>query len=149
MSGREIHTTFAGGGLDRCGELRRDTPALAQALADPATRFVPVWREQCLVADGAAVLLAREQLGALPDSIDTRLVFLGRDAAGYLFAVDLPDVAGDGPQAGFRELREVMGELPAADASLVAYARAMLGWQARHAHCGVCGAPMRRPKAAL
>jgi NAD+ diphosphatase len=140
VTSADIAITFAGGPLDRCGELRGDAAAMAAAFSDPETRFVPVWRYRCLVDGVHATLVAGAELGeAAAASDDT--VFLGRQHGRYLFAVRLPDeqehqlpVSGE-----FVELREAMSRLAAADASLVAYARAMVLWQDRHRHCGCCG----------
>ena len=62
----ENYNVFAGAFVDRTGERRKDRDWLDSALADEATRFVPVWGERCLVADEppAAVLLARADIEA-------------------------------------------------------------------------------------
>jgi len=39
------------------------------------------------------------------------------------------------------ELRPLTAALPADEAGLLAYARALVIWRARHRRCGVCGAP--------
>ena len=36
-------------------------------------------------------------------------------------------------------LRELTGQLAEPEAALLAYAKAMVGWQRRHRHCGLCG----------
>src|SRR5258706_15298692 len=41
------------------------------------------------------------------------------------------------------ELRPLLTELPESEAAVLACARALLIWRARHRHCGVCGAPTR------
>jgi NAD+ diphosphatase len=43
----------------------------------------------------------------------------------------------------FADLRLTAGLLPADDAGLLAYARAMIYWRQRHRYCGACGAPTR------
>ena len=52
-----------------------------------------------------------------------------------------------------QELRPLAPMLPADSASLLAYARALVLWRARHRFCGVCGAAepagSRRPRHAL
>ena len=140
MTNADIQITFAGGPLDRCGELRGDAAAMAAAFSDPATRFLPVWRYRCLVDGAHATLLVRDELGAAAPACD-ETVFLGRQDGRFLFAVRLPDEpAPTLPVSGeFVELREAMSRLAADDASLVAYARAMILWQDRHRHCGRCG----------
>ena len=50
-----MHVNFyAGSELDRAAHARRDAEWLAAALARPATRIVPVWRQQSLVVMGDA-----------------------------------------------------------------------------------------------
>lgn len=140
--------TFAGGNLDRATAVRADPEALAAALASAQARFVPVWRQRCLVdKTGACLATAAELDTASPGADDP--ILLGRRDDQWLFAAELeashePVLA---PGQVFAELREVMGELPAADAALVAYARAMVNWRAHHRHCGLCGAPNQAQEA--
>ncbi len=59
-----IHV-YAGPYVDRASELRKDDAWLAGALANPATRYVLVWRQRNLVRTApapGAVLLEREML---------------------------------------------------------------------------------------
>ncbi|MGI9329360.1 MAG: NAD(+) diphosphatase [Gammaproteobacteria bacterium] len=134
--------TFAGSELDRATALRDDPSALQAALQSPTARFVPLWRGQCLVKDDAAGYFVAEQLA--PGEVESgKHILLGRRDGYGLFALNLDADREPAVLTGqhFAELRHVMGELPAGDAALLAYARAMLNWHERHAHCGVCGAP--------
>jgi NAD+ diphosphatase len=138
----ESHTYFSGQYLDRCTGLRRDEQRLAGIRDDPATRFMPVWDERCLVRDHAAARLTRRELGSrLPAS--HQAIFLGSEPAGHLFAVgiDERDEPGDLGPGNFAGLRELISDLPEREAALLAYARAMVHWHRRHRHCGMCGAP--------
>ncbi|MGA8756451.1 MAG: NAD(+) diphosphatase, partial [Stellaceae bacterium] len=47
----------------------------------------------------------------------------------------------------FAEFRQLGGRLDRRDAALLAHARAMLYWHARHRFCGVCGSPTRAEEA--
>jgi len=134
--------TFAGSDLDRATALRDDPAALQAALQSPAARFVPLWRSQCLVQGDAAGYFVAEQFKP-GEAESAKHILLGRRGDHWLFALNLDPEREPAVLAGqhFEELRNVMGELPAGDAALVAYARAMLNWHERHAHCGVCGAP--------
>ena len=142
MSTDEILTTFAGASVDRCGELRTDRRQLESAFRAEQARFVGVWRQRCLVRDDAAVRLTHAELSRLSPSLSDT-VFLGRQQGQFLFALRMTlDQPPKLPDAGeFVELREVMHRLNAPDAELIAYARAMIDWQDRHAFCGVCGQP--------
>jgi NAD+ diphosphatase len=134
--------TFSGAGIERFAELRQLPEALAAAYAEAETRFLPVWQSCCLVREGFVAELRREELELVAAGHEST-VFLGRRAGRALFAVRL---AGELPPAGlsgadFLGLREIASQVSEADAALLAYARAMILWQERHRHCGVCGAP--------
>ncbi len=150
--------TFAGAGIDRAGCLRGDEAALAERLAAPASRVLPVWRGKPLVGpDGAGFLPVDHPVlaGARGD-----LIFLGLTEGAARFARDLSDWEPPEhmpkPEQGFfdpteqghpdlpedwhfAELRGVMARLPRGDAELVATAKAILGWQRSHRFCSVCG----------
>src|SRR5262245_6534910 len=69
------------------------------------------------------------------------LVMLAHFHGRTCFAVEVPD---DAPpelddDLDFKDLRFAGGELPADEAGLVAYARAMVLWRQRHRFCGTCG----------
>ncbi|GAB3729904.1 NAD(+) diphosphatase [Luteimonas pelagia] len=68
-------------------------------------------------------------------------VFLGldRDGRGWFALARVVDVAA--PEAPV-DLRTAAANWPAFDATVFAQARAVLHWQARHRHCGACGAAL-------
>ena len=77
-----------------------------------------------------------------------QLVFLGLDAAGPLFALDLSghDEAAIEPIVAdrqFIDLRCVGWLLDAQQAATLAYARGLLHWNRHHRYCGACGSPTR------
>jgi len=140
----ENQNVFAGAFVDRSGERRKDPDWLRDALASDDSRFVPVWREQFLVAGvpPAAVLLSRDRLARPVDESD--LIFLGifREHPTFAIAFD----AADTPLADageFKELRFLGTVLPADEANLVAHARALVLWHAATIYCAVCGSPLR------
>ena len=135
-----LTTFFSGGRIARSGSVREDAAALSNAWHDPATRFIAVWNSRCLVRDEQALLLTLAEMGAAAQYPDA--IYLGQQGATHLFAVGLPDeLAADGPEADwFADFRGLMSGLLPDDAALLAYAKGMLEWQARHRHCGVCGA---------
>ncbi len=62
--------------------------------------------------------------------------------------VDLPpEQAIEHAGEAFCELRPLAAELPASEASLLAYARALSLWRANHRHCSRCSGPMRSDRA--
>jgi NAD+ diphosphatase len=141
---------YAGGHLDRAGERRADDGWVASMHAHPAARVVPVWRDRSLVrdaaGDAAAVLLAADLWSAVsPAAVDEPWTLLGLDDTGPVFAADASALdersAACGVDAAFVDLPKVAARLPAEDAALLAYARAMTYWHRRTRFCGVCGAP--------
>ena len=142
---------YAGLELARFSERRRDAAFIDSQIAETAARIVPVWRARNLISPGdapRAAFLAPRAIDA--SASDPRLmVFLGaRDGASY-FALDvsgheeheLPRIFGTA--ASFVDLRSIGPLLDAQEAALLAYARGIMHWHARHRHCGVCGAPTR------
>jgi NAD+ diphosphatase len=136
---------YAAAGLDRAGHRRKDAGWVAERLADPATRFVPLWRSQNLVlqAEPRWVLLAAEEIacfGAEP-------VLLGLTGETCLFTVDLSaherplDALALAAPAEFMDLRRIGPLLARSEGSILAFARGILWWNQRHRFCGICGAP--------
>ena len=137
------HNVFAGAFVDRSGELRKDTDWLERALADSATRFVPVWGDRCLI-DGdppRATLLKRDQLAHCIN--DQNLIFLGlfRDEPAFAVAIDSGDEPPCQGPGEYHDLRFIGTALPADEANLAAHARALVLWHQSQRYCGSCGAP--------
>jgi len=139
---------FAGPYLDRAAHLRKDEAFVAAALLDPSARFVPIWRTNTLLrrrgGEWSAELL---EPSALPRERwpDASPVMLGHFRGQICFAIEVPD---DAPptldaELDFKDLRFAGGELPADEAGLLAYARAMVLWRQRHRYCGTCGSANR------
>jgi NAD+ diphosphatase len=135
---------FAGPYIDRRAEERENPHWLAEARADPATRYLLAQGTAQLLQGGAEphiALLANSSAllaAAEPDSE----VLLGWFHGARCVLAELP--AGRSfelpPGTELGELRPLTAVLPADEAGLLAYARALLIWRARHRHCGVCGA---------
>jgi len=146
---------YAGGPLDRLAHLRRDTAWIAQRLADPATRILPVWRLQSLVIAGtaprAAWLTPERAATLLADGRD--MAFLGDYESVGHFAVDVSQLEDPAPVAGlaeaatFADLRAVGPLMSREHGALLAYARGLMNWHARHRFCGVCGSPTESAEA--
>jgi NAD+ diphosphatase len=132
---------YSGHGFDRAGLRRTDARWLAERRADPSTRVVAL-------AEQLAVLIAGEEaapraglvtVAELGRPLPEEALFLGIEAEVAVFAVELNDHR---PAAGrFVDLRGVGPLLPRREAGLLAYARGLAYWHARHRFCGVCGAP--------
>ncbi|MEQ8355750.1 MAG: NAD(+) diphosphatase [Kiloniellaceae bacterium] len=132
--------------LDRADHLRGDPERLEALLRDPRSRIVPLWRNMHLIAEEAiAVWLERAEASALLE-VAGDSIFLGlREEIAYQ-AVDLshleepeigPLTAGRG---AFRDLRQVGPIMDREDSAILAYARGLAHWHARHGFCGICGA---------
>jgi len=131
--------------LDRAAHLRQDPAWFETALADVRSRAVPVWNSRNLVVEGETPRAALLGLDVVPTQHrdPDHLVLLGRLGESHCFAyeidsIEAPDLM---PGARFEDLRLLAARLPADEAGLLAYARAMLTWRRRHRYCGSCGAP--------
>ena len=150
---------YAGGRLDRAVKLREDDDWISAAFVSDAAVAVLVHNDQNLVVGiagreetprAAVVPLAivRERLAG-PGAVWS---FLGLDGEAPVFGVDLtPEIVADVAEirdAGeFVDLRRVGALMPADEAALLAYARALLTWHRRHRYCSVCGSPAESTRA--
>src|SRR5690348_13605715 len=137
---------YAAGGLDRVGHRRKDAAWLAERLAHPSSRFIPVWRSQNLIIAGdapRAAFLARQEI--IDAGGETALLGIIGECA--YFAVDLSHVEAPlqalrpSDAVEFTDLRRVGPLLARHEGSLLAYARGIAHWHMRHRFCAVCGSP--------
>jgi len=160
-------------GFERAGLRRRDTAWIVERLIDPGSLFVPVWRNQNLVIelDGGeprAVVLDTDRItGIIGRNTEDRLaggelVFLGVIEERAHFALDVspieaplemlqsPALAASGAPAAtvrFADLRQIGPRIERREGALLALARAMMFWHARHRYCGLCGSHTRSEEA--
>jgi NAD+ diphosphatase len=162
-------------GFERAGLRRRDTAWIVERIADPGSLFVPVWRNQSLVIEleggepRAVVLPSTGIADVLGESAADaerlaagQVVFLGVIDQRAHFALDLssveaplemlhsPALAASGIDAAtirFADLRQVGPRIDRHEGALLALARAMMFWHARHRYCGLCGSPTRSEEA--
>ncbi len=141
---------FAGGLLDRAGHVRRDADWLRARREEPDTRFLPIWHLKALVREGSLVelgwLRGSDVAADLQGSAQT--VLLGLDDQGVAhFAVDVSARApedGEAPFAAsgaFHDVRPLAMRVSRGDAAILAQARSMIDWHARHGFCAKCGKP--------
>ncbi len=139
---------YTGSPLDRADGRRTDEAWIAGRLADPASRWVPVWRARTLfrgLDEGRpeAVFLTGEAASAV------RLAggpwaFLGLQDGIAVFTVDVSAVEDPLPLlpdgvARFEDLRRLGPGLAPNEAAVLAHARGLMHWRTRHGFCGVCG----------
>src|SRR5437660_12655296 len=166
---------YAHPGFERAGLRRREPDWIRERVLDPASVFIPVWRNQNLVIEveesepRAASITVEGVISVFGEigDIDERLAhgyfgFLGGIDERAHFALDVsaieaplemvrsPALAAAGiAEAGvrFADLRQLAGRLERREGSLLAFARAMLFWHSRHRFCGLCGSPTRSEEA--
>ena len=134
---------FAASNLDRASNLRRDPSWVEARLADPNSRFLPLQTLKPLVTtkDGQA-RLGWQSRAALGDIAGRTCIMLGLLDETCHFAVDLPAETEMPSAAGsFTEVRPIAPQLPVTETGILAQARSMLDWHARHGFCSVCGQP--------
>jgi NAD+ diphosphatase len=134
---------FVDGYLERRVEAREDPGWLPSVLAAAGTRF--------LISHGTRHLIRREpspQIAfvgadhpAVLEADPSRLLLLGWFRGAACVLVDAAAPVATTTEVTFEELRPLIATLRQDEAGLLAGARALLVWRARHRHCGVCGAP--------
>jgi NAD+ diphosphatase len=144
---RSHPNVLAGPYVERAAHWRKDEERLRAALADPATWFVPVWRARSAVvasSDGRTSAYFATGTQALAGLDPSSFILLGEFHERVVFAVVLASEAPPALESGaeLHDLRLIAGELPAEEAGLLAYARAMVHWQEHNRFCGRCASPM-------
>ena len=131
---------LAGPYIDRRAHLREAPDWQDEARRDPLTRFLLSRGTMLAVAaDSPRAVFVDHRHPVVRTAANSSMILLGwfEDTRCVLIQID------DGIEtpAGmrFEELRPLASELDAAEAGLLAYARALIHWQRRHRFCGSCG----------
>jgi NAD+ diphosphatase len=130
--------------MDRRADQRLRDDWLVEARADDDTLYLAMRLGAVLVhesggATRVAFLSGSDARVAAVDDAD-RLVLLGWYLERRCVLVELPaELAPEQPGERFAELRPLASELPANEAGLAAYARALNLWRHGHRFCGRCG----------
>jgi NAD+ diphosphatase len=141
---QQQRNVFAGPYLDRAAHSCEDPAWFASALVDPRSRAVLIWNSKSVVADSEPPRAAFLPLSSVaPERLNsTDLILLGRLGEVSYFAYE--DESTEAPRlpagARFEDLRSIAALLPADEAGILGYARALLSWRRRHRFCGTCGA---------
>src|SRR5712671_6162430 len=137
---------FAGNPLDRASERRRDTTWIRSLLDDPAARILPLSDLRPLTRGSASPVLDWQKVAPWRDRIEhgATLIFLGLDDERPYFAVDASgaDIA-LAPESEPLDPRTLAPLLPTGEAAILAKARSLIDWHARHRFCAQCGSPTR------
>jgi len=131
---------YAAEALDRAAHRRRDAGWLTAARMAPTSRVVLLSELRfALLGTDEAPLLHAPTVAELGAALPPEAIFLGERAGVAWFALDLG--AEPPAQGRLAELRAISLLLPADDAALLAYARAVAHWHHGHRFCGRCGSP--------
>jgi NAD+ diphosphatase len=135
---------FAGNPLDRVSQRRQDAGWVASLLEQPDTRVLPLHGLKPQIRRSSAVALAWQSVEPWRPLIadGSTLILLGiRDGCAY-FAVDAS--AAETPADGNTtvvDARAVAAMIDGGEAAIVAEARSLIDWHARHRFCAQCGTP--------
>jgi NAD+ diphosphatase len=137
----EIYT-FAGNPLDRVSQRRTDAAWIAGLLDDPQTRILPLRELKPLVRDGSADELDWQPVAPWRAEIEAGaiLILLGLEDGRARFALDASKVKNSGEGAS-ADVRALAATIDGGAASILAEARSLIDWHARHGFCAQCGAP--------
>jgi NAD+ diphosphatase len=130
--------TFAGNPLDRVSQRRQDAAWLASLLENSETRLLPFCELKPIVADPSAPALDWQPLEPWREAIahGATLVLLGIGDGRAYFALD----AGAEPRNGATtDVRSLAAQIPGPEAAILAEARSLIDWHARHRFCAQCG----------
>ncbi|MBV9555412.1 MAG: NAD(+) diphosphatase [Alphaproteobacteria bacterium] len=133
---------FGGNPLDRVSERRRDRAWIAGLLAAPETRVLPLYELKPSVGDMLRPALDWQPVAAWQEAIagGALSIFLGIGEDGHArFAVDATGC--DAAAADNIDVRSLAPLLPAGEAAILAEARSLIDWHARHRFCAQCGTP--------
>jgi NAD+ diphosphatase len=138
---------FTANPLDRAGARWRDAASLEAQMAAPECRFLPFWDLRALIDtsnSAAPAWVPREMVSQWLDDGATA-VLLGLEDGAPRFAIDVvaeTNPAKEGPLQGagkFIDVRSIAPSLEAGQSGILAQARSLLDWHARHRFCAVCG----------
>src|SRR5207244_1210642 len=125
-------------------ERREDREWIAALLGDPETRILALRDLKPFTRDKAAPALDWQPVAQWRDQIEAgaSLIFLGLGEGRAHFAIDAtgakvaPDV-----DTELIDVRALAPAIAAGEAAILAEARSLLDWHARHRFCAQCGTP--------
>jgi NAD+ diphosphatase len=120
---------FLGNSLDRCANYRTDQEWLDRLLKQPSTRHIQMNGDRTVIVD--------EKLQTFQQANSAEMVLLGVDESGRGWFAS--STASEENLLDLRSLA-VAGVLPQGELAILAQARSLLHWHARHGFCANCGA---------
>jgi len=137
---------FGGNPLDRASERRDDVGWIAKLLGDPETRLLALRDLKPFTRGTTEPALDWQPVAQWRDQIDggAPLIFLGIADGCARFAIDATgaDIAPDLDTEPI-DVRALAPTLASGEAAILAEARSLLDWHARHRFCAQCGSPTR------
>ena len=135
---------FGGNPLDRASERRDDREWIAKLLDDPESCVLPLRDLKPFTRRGAVPALDWRSVDEWRDQIESGapLIFLGLGEGRAHFAIDATgsNVAAD-VDTELVDVRALAPAIAAGEAAILAEARSLLDWHARHRFCAQCGSP--------
>jgi len=135
---------FAGNPLDRGSERRRDAGWIASLLEEPTTRLIPLRDLRPSIRNGGQMALDWQPVGPWREVIaaSATLAFLGIADGQAYFALDATG-ADQPPDPAIEniDVRTLAPLISGPEAAILAEARSVVDWHARHRFCAQCGTP--------
>jgi NAD+ diphosphatase len=133
---------FGGDPLDRMSERREDHAWIAALLDEPATRVLPLRDLKPFIRGVETPALDWQPMAPWRGPIEggAALIFLGIGDGRARFAIDATGVDGTATLGEEpMDVRALAPTIPQGEAAILAAARSLLDWHARHRFCAQCG----------
>jgi NAD+ diphosphatase len=135
---------FAGNPLDRVSQRRQDAGWVASLLEDPATRVLPLHGLKPQIRHSSATALDWQSVAPWQSLIDdgSTLILLGmrEDRAHFALDATSAEIPPDGDSVAM-DARAAAPIIDGGEAAILAEARSLIDWHARHRYCAQCGTP--------
>ena len=131
--------------LDRAG-IEHDPEKLLAEAARPGMAIVAIAGEQAILRESGGAMTALLAGPIEPETARERVLLGmldGRPVAALLYEASVSERIADAPSLSAHDLRSiaVQGIVPADELGMLAQAKSMLSWHARHRFCANCGSP--------
>jgi len=135
---------FAGNPLDRVSQRRQDAGWVASLLEDPSTRVLLLHGLKPQIRHSSAAALDWQGVARWRPLIDggSTLILLGMREGRAYFALDATsaEIPPDGDSVAM-DARAAAPIIDGGEAAILAEARSLIDWHARHRYCAQCGTP--------